>query len=209
MQTSNQGLSCTSFAGFDSFDKVHHGFEFGPNRLAFYPPVSFSCKHNKHEPIFSIASVSSFGSVINNGAPDPFGYSRHSRPPSEDMSISMSTSVDDTFSFMYQKRRSRVDSNALSFYFRPQLSLMGPARRRHRTHDSIVSVGCAPPVSLYNRSHHGHGHRRGDSSGSVSSVTLSYALHGANGGHATWAKHSRNDPSIDSMISDYSFMRLS
>ena len=209
MQTSDQGLSRTSFAGFDSFDEVRHGFEFGPNRPVFYPPVSFSREHNKHESIFSIASVSSFGSVINNGAPDPFGYSRHSRPPSEDMSISMSTSVDDTFSFMYQKRRSRVDSDASSFYFRPQPSLMGPARRGHRTHDSIVSAGCAPPVSLYNRSHHGHGHLRGDSSGSVSSVALSYALHGANGGRATWAKHSRNDPSIDSMISDYSFMRLS
>ena len=73
----------------------------------------------------------------------------------------------------------------------------------------IVSTIGAPPISLYNCSHHRHGHRRGDSSGSVSSVALSYALHGANGGHATWAKHSRNDPSIDSMISEYSLMRLS
>ena len=126
-----------------------------------------------------------------------------------DMSILMSMSVDNTFLFMYQKRCSHVDSNASSFYFRPQPSLMGPAWRRHRTHNSIVSAGCAPPVSLYNRSHHRHGHLRGDSSGSVSSVALSYALHGANSGHATWAKHSRNDPSINSMISDYSFMRLS
>ena len=208
-QASNQGPSCTTFAGFDSFDEVRRGFEFGPNRPAFYPPVSFSREHNKHDSIFSIASVSSYGSVIDNGAPDPFGYSRHSRPPSEDMSISMSMSVDDTFSFMYQKRRSRVDSDASSFYFKSQPSMMGPTRRGHKTHDSIVSAGGAPPVSLYNRSHHGHSHRRGDSSGSVSSVALSYALHGANGGRATWAKHSRNDPSIDSMISDYSFMRLS
>ena len=208
-QASNQGQSPTSFAGFDSFDEVRRGFEFGPNRPAFYPPVSFSREHNKHDSIFSVASVSSFGSVIDNGAPDPFGYSRHSRPPSDDMSISMSMSVDDTFSFMHQKRRSRVDSDASSFYFRSQPSMMGPIRRGHRTHDSIISAGGAPPVSLYNRSHHGHGHRRGDSSGSVSSVALSYALHGANGGRATWAKHSRNDPSIDSTISDYSFMRLS
>ena len=186
-----------------------NGFKYGPNRPAFYPPVSFSHEHNKHKSIFSIASVSSFGSVINNSAPDSFGYSRHSRPPLEDMSISMSTSIDNTFSFMYQKCHSCVDSNASSFYFRPQPSLMGPARCGHRTHDSIVSAGCAPPVSLYNHSHHGHGHRRGDSSGSVSLVVLSYALHGANSGHATWAKHSRNDPLIDSMISDYSFMRLS
>jgi len=208
-QVSSQGQSRTSFAGFDSFDEVRRGFEFGPNRPAFYPPVSFSREHNKHDSIFSIASVSSYGSVIDDGAPDPFGYARHSRPPSEDMSISMSMSVDDTFSFMYQKRRSRVDSDASSFYFRSQPSTMGPVRRGHRAHDSVVSTSGAPPVSLYNRSHHGHSHRRGDSSGSVSSVALSYALHGANGGRATWAKHSRNDPSIDSTISDYSFVRLS
>ena len=208
-QASSLGQPHASFAGLDSFDEVRRGFEFGPNRPAFYPPISFSRQHDKHDSVFSIASVSSFGSVINNGAPDPFGYSRHSRPPSEDMSVSMSMSVDDTFSFMYQKRRSRVDSDASSFYFRSQPSVMGPIRRGHRAHDSVVSTGGAPPVSLYNRSHHGHSHRRGDSSGSVSSVALSYALHGANGGRATWAKHSRNDPSIDSTISDYSFMRLS
>ena len=206
---SAQPQARTSFAGFDSFDEVRRGFEFGPNRPAFYPPVSFSREHNKHDSMFSIASVSSFGSVIDNGAPDPFGYARHSRPPSEDMSISMSMTVDDTFSFMYNKRRSRVDSDASSFYFRSQPSVVGPLRRGHRTHDSIISTSGAPPVSLYNRSHHGHSHRRGDSSGSVSSVALSYALHGANGGRATWAKHSRNDPSIDSVISDYSFMKLS
>ena len=207
-QAPDQPQTRTSFVGLDSFDEVRRGFEFGPNRPAFYPPVSLSCKHNKHDSIFSIASVSSFGSVIDNGAPDPFGYARHSRPPSEDMSISMSMSVDDTFSFMYQKRRSRVDSDASSFYFRSQPSVVGPLRRGHRAHDSVISTSGAPPVSLYNRSHHGHSHRRGDSSGSVSSVALSYALHGANGGRATWAKHSRNDPSIDSVISDYSFMKL-
>ena len=208
-QVSDKPQTRTSFAGLDSFDEVRRGFEFGPNRPVFYPPDSSSHKHNNHDSIFSVASVSSFGSVINNGTSDPFGYARHSRPPSEDMSISMSMTVDDTFSFMHQKRRSRVDSDASSFYFRSQPSMMGPLRRGHKTHDSIISTSGAPPVSLYNRSHHGHGHRRGDSSGSVSSVALSYALHGANGGRATWAKHSRNDPSIDSMTSDYSLMRLS
>jgi len=208
-QASNQGQSRISFAGLDSFDEVRRGFEFGPNRPGFYPPVSFSRDHNKHDSVFSIASVSSYGSVIDNGAPDPFGYSGHSRPPSEDVSISMSMSVDDTFSFMYQKRRSRVDSDASSFYFRSQPSVVGQIRRGHRAHDSVISTVGAPPVSLYNRSNHGHSHRRGDSSGSVSSVALSYALHGANGGRATWAKHSRNDPSLDSMISDYSAVRIS
>ena len=104
---------------------------------------------------------------------------------------------------------SRVNSNASSFYFRSQPSVVGQIRRGHRAHDSVISAGGTPPVSLYNRGHHRHSHRRGESSGSVSSVALSYALHGANGGQATWAKHSRNDPSIDSMTSDYSVVRLS
>jgi len=208
-QVSSQGHPRISFAGFDSFDEVRRGFEFGPNRPAFYPPISFSREYNKHDSILSVASVSSFGSVINNGAPDPFGYSHHSRPLSEDTSLSMSMSVDDTFSFMYQNRRSRVDSDASSFYFRSQPSMMGPIRRGHRTYDPIVSPGSAPPVSLYNRSHHGQSHRRGDSSGSISSAALSYALHGSNSRRATWAKHSRNDASIDSMISDYSLVRFS
>jgi hypothetical protein len=140
-QASKQGQSRTSFAGLDSFDEVRRGFEFGPNRPAFYPPVSFSREHNKHDSIFSIASVSSYGSVIDNGAPDPFGYSRHSRPPSEDMSVSMSMSVDDTFSFMYQKRRSRVDSDASSFYFRSQPS----AGRDQSGADTGLMIPLSPP----------------------------------------------------------------
>ena len=105
------------------------------------PPVNLSGKHNKHDSIFSVTSVSSFGSVIDNGTPDSFGYGRHSRPPSEDMPISMSMSVDDTFSFVYRKRHSRMDSDASSFYFRSQPSVIGPLRRRHRARDSIN-----PPV---------------------------------------------------------------
>jgi len=118
----------------------------------------------------------------------------------------MSMSVDDTFSFAYQKRRSSVDSDASNFYFRSQPS---EVQRGHRDHDIIISTVGAPPVGLCNRSNHGHSHCRGDSSGRVSSVALSYALHGANGGRATWAKHSRNDPSLDSMINDYSVVRIS
>jgi len=59
-QVFNLGQSHISYAGFDSFDRVRRGFEFGPNRPAFYPPISFSREHNKHDSIFSIASVSSY-----------------------------------------------------------------------------------------------------------------------------------------------------
>ncbi|KAI0794946.1 hypothetical protein C8Q75DRAFT_791510 [Abortiporus biennis] len=190
-----------SFAGFESFEQVRRHFEFGPDRPAFYPPpgANTSRSHNKHESIFSIASVSSYGAVLDAGVPDPFGFGP-SRPPSEDLSISMSMNIDDTFSFIKKDMRSRqrVDSDASSFYFR--------AGRGHRRHESNLSVvSNAPPVSLYNRSFGGH--RRNDSSASASSVALSYALHGPSGGRAIWARH-RQEMSVDSVSSDFSAMRL-
>ena len=88
LQASGLELSHISSASSDSFNKIHLGFDFGPNGLAFYPHISFFCEHNKHEFAFSIALVSSFGSVINNDIPDPFGYSHHSRQLPEYMSMS-------------------------------------------------------------------------------------------------------------------------
>lgn len=202
----NREDSRVSFLGFDSFDEVRRGFEFGQDRPAFYPPPNTSRSHNKHDSMFSITSISSYGSVIDSGNQDPFGYSNdQSRPSSDDMSFSMSMSVDDTFSFMQkgQNRRTRVDSDASSFYFKAPPPMMGPIRRGHRARDSMISVTSnAPPVSLYNRSHVGH--RRADSSTSVSSMAYSYAMQGASGGRAAWARHSRGEPSRDSIMSDYS-----
>ncbi|THG95127.1 hypothetical protein EW026_g6465, partial [Hermanssonia centrifuga] len=202
-------VSEASFTGFDSFDEVRRGFEFGPNRPAFYPPpgaTSNRGSHNRNASIFSIASVSSYGAVIHSGSIDPFGYGPASRLMSADeMSVAMSNTVDDTFSFLHRDpRRTRVDSDASSFYFRAGSS--HPHRRStgHRRNESNFSVvSNAPPVSLYNRSFGGH--RRNDSSTSMSSVAQSYAVHGANGGRAAWARH-RNDPSTDSVMSDFSMV---
>lgn len=152
--------------------------------------------------MLSIASISSYGNVLDSGAPDPFGYAL-SRPPSDDMSISMSTTVDDTFSFLKKGlQRQRVDSDASSFYFR----IPGQMRHAHRRQDSNMSVTPnAPPVSMYNRSFTGH--RHSGSNTSASSVAQTYAMHGAYGGRASWARH-RQDYSVDSMMSDYSMGRL-
>ncbi|RPD56493.1 hypothetical protein L226DRAFT_550932 [Lentinus tigrinus ALCF2SS1-7] len=204
-QGHSRGESVVSFTGFDSFDEVRRGFEFGPNRPAFYPPANavFRPAHNRDMSLFSIASVSSYGAVVNSGTQDPFGYAHDgpSRPPSmDDMSISMSMSVDDTFSFIRNKPRSRVDSDASSFYFQ-----MHPYRRGHRRGPSNMSVASnAPPISLYNRSFGARAHRRNDSNTSASSVALSYAMHGAGGGRSAWPRHNR-DFSVDSIMSeDYS-----
>ncbi|KIK98105.1 hypothetical protein PAXRUDRAFT_725108 [Paxillus rubicundulus Ve08.2h10] len=201
--------SALSFAGFDSFAEVRRGFEFSDDRPGFYPPPGASSdkQHGRHESIFSIASVSSYGHILNGGSADPFDYgaivplaSLRERPSSDDFSFSMSTSVDDTFSFIHkQPHRRRVDSDASSFYFRDSAHPYNRSHRRHESNASVASLG--PPVSLYNRSF-GH-HRRGDSSTSMSSIAQSYAVCGANGGRAAWAKH-RPNFSVDSVLSDFS-----
>ncbi|GLB36845.1 hypothetical protein LshimejAT787_0311320 [Lyophyllum shimeji] len=196
-----------SFAGFDSFDEVRRGFEFS-NDQPFYPPPAATRRHYNHrqqDSLFSIASVSSYGQPRDYGLPDPFDYglpSLRERPSSEDMS-SLSLTVDDTFSFLGRQPRRRVESDASSFYFKAPLQSFSRGHRRRESNMSVVSQ--APPVSLYNRSFGAH--RRNDSTSSAQSVALSYAMHGASGGRAHWARH-RQDSSIDSVMSGFSAMRL-
>ena len=187
-------------------DEVRRGFEFNGDR-PFYPPsarTSRRVSHRRDDSIFSIASVSSYGRVINNGVSDPFDYglpSLRERPWSEDMSsISMSLTVEDTFAFIHNQPRRRVESDTSSFYFRV------PSSRGHGRRESNISIASqAPPVSIHNRSF-GH-HRRNDSSTSLSSVAFSYVRHGANSGLSAWARH-RKDQSMDSVSSDFSAMHL-
>ncbi|KAG8220621.1 hypothetical protein J3R82DRAFT_2877 [Butyriboletus roseoflavus] len=158
--------SVLSFVGFDSFAEVRRGFEFNDSRPGFYPlPNSTSDRrHRKHESFYSIASVSSYGNVLHGGSADPFDYgsvvplpSLRERPSSDDFSFTMSTSVDDTFSFLRrQPLRRRVDSDASSYY--PRTSLVHPYSRGHRRQDSGVSVG--PPVSLFNHRNSTYHRRR-------------------------------------------------
>ena len=203
-----------SFTGFDSFDEVRRGFEFSDDRPAFYPPPSSAATrrvpHRRHESTLSIMSVSSYGHVINAGSLDPFDYGLPSlQERSEDMSsITILMDIDDTFAFMKNQPRRRVESDASSFYFRAPLSQQhAPSfTRGHRHRDSNMSVSSqAPPVSLYNRSFGTH--RRNDSSASSSSVAMSYVRHGANSGMAAWTRH-RKDVSVDSLMSDFSGMHL-
>ncbi|KAJ6619274.1 hypothetical protein B0H10DRAFT_2216971 [Mycena sp. CBHHK59/15] len=204
-----------SFTGLDSFDEVRRGFEFHNNRPAFYPPpvVNRRAPHARQDSLFSIASISSYGHVTNPGVNDPFDYglpmpSLRERPSSEDLSVSMSINVDDTFSFLGRDpRRKRVESDASSFYFKVPTQ---PAARGHRRRDSNMSVSSqGPPVSFYNynRSYGNHRRDENDTSTSGSSLAHTYAAFGANGGRAAWAKH-RQDSSIDSVMSDFSVARL-
>ena len=208
----SKASSQASFSGFESFGEVRRGFEFSSNRPAFYPPPSSSGRgHNKDQSVFSIASVSSYGDIINPGSHDPFDYGVPALPNRysyDDMSLTMST-IDDTFDFINRdNRRKRVDSDASSFYFRipGRNQMLQPLKRGHRQRDSVMSVASiAPPVSLYNRSFGVH--RRNDSASSASSVAQAYAMYGTAGARASWASH-RQDYSIDSVMSDMSAMRL-
>ena len=62
--------SQTGFGDLESFDEIRHDFEFVENRLAFYPLD----RHDslRRDSILSIASVSSYGIVINSGVKGPF-----------------------------------------------------------------------------------------------------------------------------------------
>ncbi|KAG6896181.1 hypothetical protein C0992_009839 [Termitomyces sp. T32_za158] len=197
--------SVVSFAGFESFDEVRRGFEFSGDQ-SFYPPPSRRVGNpRQRDSVLSIASVSSYGRAHDFGLADPFDYglpSLRESPSSENLSISMSVTVDDTFSFIHRQPRKRVASDASSFYFR------SAASRRQSRRESGMSIAslAPPPVSLFNRGFGSH-HRRNDSSSSAQSIALSYVTHGASGGRAIWARH-RQESSVDSVNSDFSAMRL-
>ena len=204
----SRASSQISFKGLESFDEIRRGFEFVENRPAFYPPPSFNnrCNQMPRDSMISIASVSSYGMVINPGVKDPFDYGYQSRPASGEMSafMTMSTSVDDTFSFIRRgPRRKRVDSDSSSFYFRaPGTSRISRPLKSQFHRDSIIST-IAPPVSIYNRS---FGMHRGiDSASVVGSDAHGCAANGLAGGDRTsWAPSHRRELSADSVMSDIS-----
>ncbi|KAH8996246.1 hypothetical protein EDB92DRAFT_1842897 [Lactarius akahatsu] len=205
----SRASSQSSFRGFESFDEIRRGFEFVDNRPAFYPPP-FDNRRNQQlrDSMMSIASVSSYGFVINPGLKDPFDYGYESRPVSGDMStvMTMSTSVDDTFSFIRRgPHRKRVDSDSSSFYFRaPGMSHISRPHKGHARQDSAMSAASVPPpVSIYNRSFGAH--RRIDSGSSIGSVLQAHPSYGFSGGNrSSWAPGHKREMSADSVMSDVS-----
>ncbi|GJJ13064.1 hypothetical protein Clacol_007313 [Clathrus columnatus] len=192
--------SDASFSGLSSFAAIRTKFEFGSDRPDFYSSLHLSqiSSHLRHESLFSLASVSSYGEVIKPGSNDPFNYA--------DLFINDDEEARDELprldSFEDTKRRKRLsaDSDRSSFYFKPG------GGRIHARNQSIVSTNSmnAPPISLYNRN---LGHRRDDSGGSMNSVAAAYSIQGANSGRAAWMRHQR-EQSVDSAISDFSAIRL-
>lgn len=194
----SRNTSDVSFNGFESFDEVRRGFEFHPNmnRPTFYPPPGATSRaYQNRFSMFSVASVSSYGEVLNHGVPDPFGYAS-SRPTSSDMSMALSSQVDDTFSFMKDNLRQRMDSEASSSHLRP-IGSSHPYRRSHLSNAVNFSARSnGPPASIYNRM---FGANPPDDASSGSSFV-------AQGAVPTWNQQSSSDAS--SIISDFSVSRL-
>ena len=204
----SRASSQTSFRGFESFDEIRRGFEFVDNRPAFYPPP-FNNRRNQQprDSMMSIASVSSYGFVIDPGLKDPFDYGYESRPASGDMSTVMTmSSVDDTFSFIRRgPHRKRVDSDSSSFYFRaPGMSHIPRPLKGHVRQDSAMSTASiAPPVSIYNRNLGAR--RRIDSVSSIGSVLQAHPSYRLSGGNrSSWAPGHKRERSSDSIMSDMS-----
>lgn len=205
----SRASSQTSFTGLESFEEIRRGFEFVDNRPAFYPPP-FNSQRNQQtrDSMMSIASVSSYGFVIDPGLKDPFDYGYESRPASCDMStvMTMSTSVDDTFSFIRRgPDRQRVDSDSSSFYFRASgmPHIPRPPKGHTRQDSAMSTASIAPPVSIYNRSFGAH--RRIDSASSLGSILQAHPPYGLSGGNrSSWAPSHKRERSTDSVLSDMS-----
>lgn len=202
MPTHARQSSDVSFLGFSSFGAIRTKFEFGPDRPDFYSSLqmsqaSMTKSHLRHESLFSIASVSSYGEVIKPGMMDPFNYGALEDEEARDQLPGL-----DSFSDHKRSKRLSTDSDVSSFYFRPS---DGHGHIRNQSVLSTNSIN-GPPISLYNRTF-SHGHRRNDSGGSMSSVAAAYSIQGANGGRAAWMRH-QQERSVDSAISEFSRMRL-
>ncbi|OJA20975.1 hypothetical protein AZE42_09174 [Rhizopogon vesiculosus] len=120
-----------SLAGFDSFTEARRGFEFHDNRPNFYPPPggATSCaQHNKHESMFSIASVSSLWEC----------------PSLDKFSFSMS-SIGDTF-----PSTDNIVEDA--WIVMPQASTSVPQCTRRYIHTItllFIAATSPPPLSLH------------------------------------------------------------
>ena len=198
-----------------SFGSSYSNHSYVPANSSYNPSAArrtTAAPHKRHESVFSIASISSYGHVINPGSTDPFDYgallmpSLRERPVSEDegdadgmslRSVSMSMSVDDTFAFVAEQQRlnggaggrgwrvrQRVESDASSFYFRAGAGAgAGAGHRRRESNMSVSSVAGMPPVSLYNRSGHSSS-QHGHSRNDSSASSSSVAM--------SYAKHGAN-----------------
>jgi hypothetical protein len=118
--------SQTSFGGLESFDEIHHGFAFVENRPTFYPPRSSIHRHDslRRDSILSIASVSSYGFVINPGVKGPFEYGYQNQPVCCDMSalVTMATSFTGVrliASMLTMTRPASTRAPGISRIFRP------------------------------------------------------------------------------------------
>ncbi|PBK61490.1 hypothetical protein ARMSODRAFT_1025623 [Armillaria solidipes] len=148
-------VSGSSFTGLDTFEEVRRGFEFPDNRPTFYPPSAAAySRHNRQESAMSFASVSSYGRVVNPGVVDPFDYGDCGLPSLQEMpsseSLSMSMSMSMNVEDTFEFLRCGQRRRADSD---ASSFYFKPSGRGHRRNESSFSVSSQfPPNSRYNRS---------------------------------------------------------
>ncbi|KAG8897872.1 hypothetical protein FRC00_003709, partial [Tulasnella sp. 408] len=151
-------------------------------------------ERRQNQTVASIPSISSYGAVLNAGVKNPFGYDVtmdcDSRSGFLSQSIEMARGCNPRYS---------VDSDRSSFYF--DSSKLAP--RGQRGEDSLMSSRSEStrPLSFRRRA-------RPDSIMSTSSFAWGHGSQGMQGGRTPWAKD-RHDPARDSILSEFSFRRLS
>jgi serine/arginine repetitive matrix protein 2 len=197
----------------DSFSFGSSGnasYSFVPSNSSYNPTAARRAAppHKRHESAFSIASVSSYGHVINPGSTDPFDYgallmpSLQERPVSEDeegdgdegmslRSVSMSMSVDDTFAFVAEQQRLHGGGG---------VGVTRGWRVRQRVESDASSFYFRPGAGAG-----GAGHRRRESNMSVSSQVPPVSMYNRSGQSSHG--HSRNDSSASSSSVAMSYAR--
>ncbi|KAG8935421.1 hypothetical protein FRC01_000028 [Tulasnella sp. 417] len=144
-------------------------------------------ERRQNQTVASIPSISSYGAVLNSGVRNPFGY---------DVTMDYSQSVEMARGC---NPRYSIDSDRSSFYFDSSKL----AARGQRGDDSIMSSRSKSTRPLSFRQQ-----PRPDSIMSTSSFAWGHGSQGMQGSRTSWAKD-RHDPARDSILSEFSFRRLS
>ncbi|KAG9000392.1 hypothetical protein FRB90_011833, partial [Tulasnella sp. 427] len=192
-------LSGATTASFGSVVKPGTSDPFNYGRPGSYMDVSEEessldgHERRQNHTVSSIPSISSYGAVLNAGTKNPFGYDMttdysESRSGSLSQSVEMPRGANPRFSFASDRSSFYFDSNKL-------------AARGQQGDDSIMSrLRSSRPLSFRQQN-------RPDSIISTNSHAWGRGSHGQ-GGRTPWNKD-RHDPARDSILSEFSFRRLS
>lgn len=199
--TRERTLSAATTASFGSVVKPGASDPFNYGRPSSYMEASGDessgegAERRQNHTVTSIPSISSYGAVLNSGVRNPFGYDLTMDSESRSGFLSQSVEMPRGANPRYS-----IDSDRSSFYFDSNKY----ATRGQRGDDPIVSARSRSnrPLSFRQRA-------RPDSiMSTTSSLAWGHGSQGMQGGHTAWTKD-QHDPARDSILSEFSYRRLS